>query len=388
MDTTRAITYRDFTLNTEDLDETVVGGGGDGSGVAGCSVDSVQWADVDVVQWLEKRSQGDGSDAGDVFLGTRRIRMAGTLYARTKLQLWDDLWSLRAALNPVLAQREEPLDKGYRPLYFSVPTNNNADWPAGAIPLFIKALPRGIVHDHGRDSQGGEDINPLAIPWQASFVCKDPGIYVSTPVDVEFTQANPSLTSVTCVAATNLFTKASHGLVAGDRVTFSAIVGGAGISTSTTYYVRSANLTANTFELSTTSGGASIDVTTDLTAGTLYKSFTVSGTWDNKGNYLGKVEALFVVGAGAGTIAATVGDSTFTITVPASTGERIIRFKADKLLSFEESSTETLQMSRVAFAGDTTWPLVDPGETAYSVTFHGMAGLGSGSHMWFYEQFA
>lgn len=389
MDTTRDITYRAFVLNDEDITENVTGGGADGTGISGCVVDSVQWSDVDVVQWLEKRSQTDGSDAGDVFQGVRRIRMAGTLYATTKLELWDSIWQMRAALNPVLAQREEPLDKGYRPLYFSVPTNDNVNWPEGAIPLMIRALPRGIDHVHGRDNMGGEDINPLAMPWQASFICRDPGIYVQDPVTVDFDTYNAVVTGAT-IAVTNIITKASHGLVVGDRVTFYSLTGGTGLSTGVTYYVIASGLTSSTFKVSLTSGGTEVDVTVLASAASYVKSTTFSGSWTNRGTYLGLFEALFVVEQGGGSIVATVGDSAFTITVPASTGERTIRVKqvGNKLLTFEESNDEQLQMSRIAFASDTTWPLVDPGVSSYTVSFHGMAGLGAGGRMWFYEQFA
>lgn len=387
MDTTRDITYRGFTLNDADITEAVVGGGADGSGITGCVVDSVQWADVDVVQWLEKRSQGDGSDAGDVFQGNRRIRMAGTLYATTKLQLWDSLWDLRAALNPVLAQREEPLDKGYRPLYFSVPTNRNEDYPSGAIALMVKALPRGIQHDHGRDAGGGEDINPLAIPWTATFLCKDPGIYGAEYVNVNF-DTNPAVLTGDA-DIDNTIDITGHGLVAGDRITFHTLTGGTGLTAGTAYYVIASGLGADTFKVSATSGGTEVDITVAYSAVAGVKSVTYAGTWDNRGNYLSVFEALIVVEAGGGSIVATVGDSTFTVTVPASTGERIVRIKGrDKLITFEEGSVEDLYMSRITFSGDTTWPLIDPGATPYSVTFHGMGGLGSGGHMWFYEQYA
>lgn len=305
MDTTRDIIFRSFVLNDGDIQSSIVGGGASGSGIRGCVVDTFDITDVDVVQWLEKRSQADGSDAGEAFLGPRRVRLAGTLYATTRLTLFDDLFSLRAALNPVLAQREEPLDRGYRPLYFSVPTNRIADYPAGAIPLMVKALPRGIQHVTQRDSLGGEDNEALAIPWQATFICKDPGIYSADPVEVELPASSP-----------------------------------------------------------------------------------VAGTWQNRGTYLGKFNGLFVVGAGAGTISATVGDSSFTVTVPASTGPRTIRVKDDKVLTFEEAAVETLQMSRISFTGDTTWPLIDPGTTSYSFSSTVSGAFLAGSRVWFYEQFA
>jgi len=74
--------------------------------------------------------------------------------------------------------------------------------------------------------------------------------------------------AVTAVAATDVFTSANHGYVVGDVVQFSALTGGAGISTTTPYYVI-APFDANTFKVSTMPGGAALDVTTDLTAGTV-----------------------------------------------------------------------------------------------------------------------
>lgn len=388
MDTTRDIIYRGFTLNDEDIQESIVGGGAAGSGIAGCVVDSVDFSDVDVVQWMEKRSQGDGSDAGDASLGVRRIRMAGTLYAKTRATLFDDLWTLRAALNPVLAQREEPLDKGYRPLYFSVPTNRINDYPLLAIPLQVKALPRAFQQLTQRDNLGGDDNDALAIPWQATFLCKDPGIYSDVSVDVNFDTFPAGVTGATISAATNLVTKVGHGLAAGDRVTFYSLTGGTGLSTGVTYYVIAAGLTADDFAVSTTSGGSAVDVTVNYSAASYVKSVTFSGTWNNRGTYLGKFNALCVVGSGAGTISATVGDSIFTVTVPASAGQRIIRIKDDKVLTVEENDAEEPVMNLISFTGDTEWPLIDPGSTPYSITFHGFAGLAAGGRMWFYEQYA
>lgn len=390
MDTTRDIIYRGFTLNDEDILSNITGGGAAGTGIVGCKLDSFDMSDVDVVQWSEKRSQSDGSDAGDVLLGSRRIRIAGTLYALSRNTLFDALWELRAALNPVLAQREEPLDKGYRPLFFSVPTNRVDDYPTGAIELQMFALPRAfqqVTHD---DEQGGDDDDALAIPFQASFICKDPGIYSADPVDVTVSATANFASTTTGVAATNLIsTGAVHGLVAGDRITFSSLTGGTGLSTGVAYYIISSGLTTTAFKVSLTSGGTEVDFTTALTAATWVKSSTASGTWNNRGSYLGTFNAVIEVGAGAGSIVGTIGDSTFTVTVPASTVNRIIRIKGtDKMVTFEENSVETTQVGAIDFTGDATYPLIDPGSTAYSVTFHGMSGIVTGSHFWFYEQYA
>jgi hypothetical protein len=77
----------------------------------------------------------------------------------------------------------------------------------------------------------------------------------------------PGYQSVTGVATTDIFTTpTAHNFVNTDQVVFSSITGGAGITAGVAYYVISA--TTTTFQVSTTSGGAALNFTTDLTAGT------------------------------------------------------------------------------------------------------------------------
>ena len=82
----------------------------------------------------------------------------------------------------------------------------------------------------------------------------------------------PTLGAVTAVAATDLFTRTAHGLEVGNPVRFTGLTGGAGITPGKTYYVIASGLTANDFRVSATLGGATIDVTTDLTAGTVHRA--------------------------------------------------------------------------------------------------------------------
>jgi hypothetical protein len=71
-------------------------------------------------------------------------------------------------------------------------------------------------------------------------------------------------------AATDIFTSSNHGLVAGQRVTFPTLTGGAGLTAgSTVYYVIETNLTSTTFQVSATLGGAAVNFTTNITAGTV-----------------------------------------------------------------------------------------------------------------------
>jgi hypothetical protein len=307
MDLIRDVRYRGFYLNRT-TGVTITGGGGIGSGIIGSVLDSADMSDTDVVQFLEKRSQQDGMDAGDVFLGARRIRLAGTLYNVTRATLFDDYWSLRAALSPVLAQRESPLDRGYRPLLFSVPTNRLADYPAGAIDLQVLALPRSFQALFSRNQTGGEDDDALAIPWQATLISKDPSIMAQVPQTYNFT------------------TGAAH---------------------------------------------------------------TDAGNTVNRGNYICPIDAIWVVTSASGTIAATVGDSVFTVTVPASTGARTIRFKGvDKVLTVEENGVEVPRYDLLTFTGTATWPLVATGTIAYSFVFGGALVLSAGSLFRFSERYA
>jgi hypothetical protein len=71
--------------------------------------------------------------------------------------------------------------------------------------------------------------------------------------------------AVTAVASTDIFTATAHGIVANQPVVFSALTGGAPLIAGTTYYA--STITANTFKVSTTAGGAVVDLTTDVTAG-------------------------------------------------------------------------------------------------------------------------
>jgi hypothetical protein len=121
------------------------------------------------------------------------------------------------------------------------------------------------------DSSTIQDI--LAVDsWTGSNVTADPGYFdlngKFVPTDADLGAA----LAVTGVAATDIFTSAAHGYAAGDRVIFTALTGGAGLSTNRDYYVIAANLAANTFQVSATPGGASVDFTTDVTAGTVQKN--------------------------------------------------------------------------------------------------------------------
>lgn len=80
-------------------------------------------------------------------------------------------------------------------------------------------------------------------------------------------------TGITGVAATDVITDTANGYSNGDTVYFTAIAGGAGLAVNTMYYV--INVAANTYKLSATQGGAAIDITTDITSGTIKSGVNV-----------------------------------------------------------------------------------------------------------------
>ena len=181
MDLTRDVLYRGFKLNDGDI-KTNITSGGIGTGITGCVLDSVDISDVDVVQFMEKRSMQDGMDAGEVFKGARRVRMTGTLYGVSRALLFDARRDLRAALDPVLAQMDEPMDKGFRPIYWSEPTADEG-YEDNQIDFRLLATPRAYQDVVNRDQLGGDDNDALAMPWHATMVCKDPLIYGAVPQD-------------------------------------------------------------------------------------------------------------------------------------------------------------------------------------------------------------
>jgi hypothetical protein len=88
-------------------------------------------------------------------------------------------------------------------------------------------------------------------------------------------------TSVTGIASTDIITVVGHSFANGDTVAFSSLTGGTGLSANSKYFVVS--VSGNTFQLSLTSGGAAINFTTDITAGTI----TNYAVWSTSGTMLG-----------------------------------------------------------------------------------------------------
>src|SRR5690242_21145769 len=167
MDTTRDIIFRNFKLNDSSVAAQVDSADGIGKGIAGSVVDEFDPDDMDVVQFAEKRAETDGMDVGSPFLGGRRIRVSGTVYGKSRALAYDIALQLRAALSPTLSAREVPADKGYQPMYFSVPTADPNF--AGVRTMRALVMPKPVRSPINRDQHGGVDTDALAFPWSAVF---------------------------------------------------------------------------------------------------------------------------------------------------------------------------------------------------------------------------
>ncbi len=82
--------------------------------------------------------------------------------------------------------------------------------------------------------------------------------------------------AVTAAHSTDLFTAAAHGLANGDRVRFPSLTGGTGLTADTgRYFVIEA--TADTFQVSATPGGAAVNFSSDVSAGTCQRFENLAG---------------------------------------------------------------------------------------------------------------
>lgn len=81
--------------------------------------------------------------------------------------------------------------------------------------------------------------------------------------------------AVTGVASTDVLTSTAHGYSNGDVVVFSGLTGGTGIVAGRGYYV--IDVSTDRFRLALTAGGAAIDFTVDLSAGTVTRIVELTG---------------------------------------------------------------------------------------------------------------
>jgi hypothetical protein len=142
------------------------------------------------------------------------------------------------------------------------------------------------------------------------------------------------LTSITIATNTPTFNKACHGLTAGTKVVFT---GGTsipcGLSLNTIYYVISTGLTTSAFQVSATSGGASISVSGEAT-GTFYVAtpLDLSG-YTVDADVKGLIDNVQVATFTPSITSPTNGEFTLTMTPATSSALEVGRFGWDVSLT-------------------------------------------------------
>jgi hypothetical protein len=165
---------------------------------SGCLLEQFDYGASQGVGYTQKRSQDDGMDASDVYMGQRRIDLIGTVYGQTIAELFDKLQDIRTVLTPTVAYALDAPDHGFIPLTFSLPTMDS-NFPSaagdGTAPyvrdLEFRARPLGqpqfsIRRDTGAFNGEGSGRGG-AITWRASLMCADPRMYVRPDIWVPFT---------------------------------------------------------------------------------------------------------------------------------------------------------------------------------------------------------
>jgi len=137
------------------------------------------------------------------------------------------------------------------------PIGNELDWQ---VEQMLKQMARDVEFSF----IGGTYQSPA----NNSTARKTRGIISAISTNVSDVKG-AALPTVTGTASTNKIASTSHGLNNGDSVVFTALTGGAGLSTGVGYFV--VNKGTNDFEVSTVKGGAAVDFTTDVSAATAYK---------------------------------------------------------------------------------------------------------------------
>lgn len=145
-------------------------------------------------------------------------------------------------------------------------------------PVVPAGAPYGTTQSHDGhairivrvlDSNEIRDILALD-SWIGTNLVRDAGYFGS---DGKFVpaEAKPgdAVTLSTSAASDDIIDATGHGFEVGERVVFSSLTGGTGLSVNRDYYVIAANHAADTFQVAATPGGAAVNFSADITAGTV-----------------------------------------------------------------------------------------------------------------------
>lgn len=130
-------------------------------------------------------------------------------------------------------------------------------------------LKQGQIIDASKRGDGGASFREGVLNRILGFdIFESAGLHSNTDAAVTLTSGEADDDTITATA---------HGLAVGDRIIFPTLTGGTGITAATVAYFVKTVPTANTFTISATAGGATLNFTADITAGTVRKYEDIQG---------------------------------------------------------------------------------------------------------------
>lgn len=198
----------------------------------------------------------------------------------------------------------------------------NTTGSQSGVHTLIRTTPRALGENDPRVFSTTEKTNALAayanfitmtgifvpyagfVPPSGWLLCDGAAVSRGTYAAL-FNVLNPLVGTVTVtIASPAVFTLTSHGRQVDDAVYFTTTSAlPTGLSINTVYYIISAGFTANTFQVSTTRGGAAV-VTTGTQIGTHSMHYCPYGIGDGTTTFnVPDLRARSVIGRGAGTLA-------------------------------------------------------------------------------------
>lgn len=159
----------------------------------------------------------------------------------------------------------------------NIPVRPSTDLSLGRLLIERTSLSDLEIYATPRSASFSRVKGGYAAVLDAQWFCPYP--YFQATSDTTLTVPDTTTLS-TSAAADDIIDATDHDLAVGDAVIFDSLTGGTGLTAGTTYYVVAASFAANTFRVGLTAGGAAIDFTTDITAGTARKVSTATNSGD------------------------------------------------------------------------------------------------------------
>lgn len=153
MDLNQSVTYRGTELNS-----TAYSGGV----LVGVRVDTFTYGDIELRQFSEPKALADGRYAAMVNIATRRCVMTGTLFDTNRRTAFDRYNVLNDLFLPTAEYIADPASMGYGTLAFY----------QNGVYKTLSVLSLGMRVTWNRLMFGGNDADPLAIPWRVEFIAR------------------------------------------------------------------------------------------------------------------------------------------------------------------------------------------------------------------------